>query len=161
MNDYEIGSNTFTITFSATLQLTSNKERWRTPGTMSGLPLHGLPGEALHRSQSLISFLTTTLKVVLADGNSRTIFYFLCINLCELWFANGVSFVVSFKFCYLHIQCYVYRFYFFKRERIVYIFFMFWILLILVIIVYLVSVIVLMMIDDDDNDHGYVNDKYH
>ncbi|XP_045581071.1 proton-coupled zinc antiporter SLC30A5 isoform X2 [Procambarus clarkii] len=77
---------------AATLQLTSSKERWRGPVGMSSLPLHGLPGEALHRSQSLLTFLTTTLKLILSNRNSRTIFYFLCVNLCFTFveFAYGM-----------------------------------------------------------------------
>lgn len=71
---------------SATLQLTSGKEWWRGPGQMNALPLYGLPGEALHRSQSLITFFTSTLRLILGDRNSRTIFYFLCVNLCKYTF---------------------------------------------------------------------------
>ncbi|KAG7153318.1 Zinc transporter 5-like, partial [Homarus americanus] len=78
---------------AATLQLTSGKERWRGgPGGVPALPLHGLPGEALHRSQSLITFFTSTLRLILSNPNSRTIFYFLCVNLCFTFveFAYGM-----------------------------------------------------------------------
>ncbi|XP_053652177.1 proton-coupled zinc antiporter SLC30A5 isoform X3 [Cherax quadricarinatus] len=82
----------FIMLSAATLQLTSSKERWRGPGGMSALPHHGLPGEALQRSQPLITFFTTTLRLILSNRNSRTIFYFLCVNLCFTFveFAYGM-----------------------------------------------------------------------
>ncbi|XP_050737448.1 zinc transporter 5-like isoform X3 [Eriocheir sinensis] len=73
---------------AATLQLTSNK------GSPSStmLPLHGLQAGAIQRSQSLITLFTSTLKLILANRNSRTIFYFLCVNLCFTFveFAYGM-----------------------------------------------------------------------
>lgn len=77
---------------AATLQLTSGKEWWQGPGQMNAPALHGLPGEALHRSPSFITFFTSTLRLILGDRNSRTIFYFLCVNLCFTFveFAYGV-----------------------------------------------------------------------
>lgn len=64
---------------TATLQLTSNKG---SPNSTM-LPLHGLQAGAIQRSQSLITLFTSTLKLILANRNSRTIFYFLCVNLCK------------------------------------------------------------------------------
>ncbi|KAL5005080.1 hypothetical protein ScPMuIL_018536 [Solemya velum] len=48
----------------------------------AGLPLYSFTGEALQRtSHSIMAVLTTGMKHIVEDENSRTIFYFLCINL--------------------------------------------------------------------------------
>ncbi|CAL4065998.1 unnamed protein product, partial [Meganyctiphanes norvegica] len=74
----------FIMFAAATVQLTTSKERGRLSALEFGggtLPLHGLPGEALQRSQSVVMFLVDSLRQVLNDKNSRIIFYFLCVNL--------------------------------------------------------------------------------
>ncbi|XP_045102781.1 zinc transporter 5-like isoform X3 [Portunus trituberculatus] len=73
---------------AATLQLTSSK----TSSGTNMLPLHTLPAGALQRSQSLFTLFTSNLKLILANRNSRTIFYFLCVNLCFTFveFAYGM-----------------------------------------------------------------------
>ncbi|XP_059155372.1 proton-coupled zinc antiporter SLC30A5-like isoform X2 [Physella acuta] len=49
----------------------------------AGLPLYSISSEALQKtSQSIISVLKSGLRQILEDGDSRKIFYFLCINLC-------------------------------------------------------------------------------
>ncbi|KAK4305272.1 hypothetical protein Pmani_022831 [Petrolisthes manimaculis] len=82
------------IMFSAaTLQLTSSKERWHSLGSGLGiLPIHGLSRDSLHTQHSIPALVTSTLSLILADRNSRTIFYFLCVNLCFTFveFAYGM-----------------------------------------------------------------------
>ncbi|XP_076036381.1 proton-coupled zinc antiporter SLC30A5-like isoform X3 [Oratosquilla oratoria] len=72
----------FIMFSAASLQLTSSKDMRRgLGGGESGLPLYGLRGEAFHRPHSFVNFASSTFKDILADRNSRTIFYFLCLNL--------------------------------------------------------------------------------
>ncbi|KAG0695585.1 Zinc transporter 5 [Chionoecetes opilio] len=73
---------------AATLQLTSSKGS----SGSNMLPLHTLPAGALQRSHSLLTLFTSTLKLILANKNSRTIFYFLCVNSCFTFveFAYGM-----------------------------------------------------------------------
>ncbi|KAI8774917.1 zinc transporter 5 [Biomphalaria glabrata] len=48
----------------------------------AGLPLYSISSEALQKtSHSIINLLKNGLKQILEDGDSRKIFYFLCVNL--------------------------------------------------------------------------------
>lgn len=82
------------------MQLTSSKERWHGLGSGLGiLPIHGLSRDSLHTTHSIQTLITSTLGLILADRNSRTIFYFLCVNLCKY------SLIVC---TVLSLSCYMY-----------------------------------------------------
>lgn len=93
----------------ATLQLTSSK----TTNSANMLPLHTLPAGALQRSQSLFTLFTSNLKLILANRNSRTIFYFLCVNLCKLVIVcEALLLDLYSEDCFHGLKMYIYREYF-------------------------------------------------
>jgi len=53
--------------------------------TAAGPPLYNFAGEALHRtSQSVLVILKNGLRQILEESDSRSIFFFLCVNLVLL-----------------------------------------------------------------------------
>lgn len=76
------------LLLSATLNLTSSN-RSGTRGffvgySSAGLPLYNLTSDSIHEAgQSLLRTAKQGFKQIVGDVNSRTIFYFLLLNLCE------------------------------------------------------------------------------